>query len=111
MKTKGSRLSAGEKDAKKVVRIIDQAFQRVAKGKDTYGAFNPRKDVRELLKEAEEECLDAIAYIAFEVLRLKALRREIKRGGLPITGVPRSRGKRGRKGAKLPRKSSKRQHS
>ena len=57
-----------------VKAIFEEAFGRYKTGEQTYGVFDKDNDPRDLLKEAEEEMLDVIVYMAFEIARARGLR-------------------------------------
>lgn len=54
--------------------IFEEALRRYKKGEQTYGVFDKDNDPRDLLKEAEEEMLDVMVYMAFEIARARGLR-------------------------------------
>ena len=54
--------------------IFEEALRRYKTGEQTYGVFDKDNDPRDLLKEAEEEMLDVIVYMAFEIARARGLR-------------------------------------
>lgn len=54
--------------------IFEEAPRRYKKGEQTYGVFDKDNDPRDLLKEAEEEMLDVMVYMAFEIARARGLR-------------------------------------
>lgn len=57
--------------------IFEEALRRYKKGEQTYGVFDKDNDPRDLLKEAEEEMLDVMVYMAFEIARARGLREKL----------------------------------
>lgn len=53
--------------------VLRDAFYKYREGEKKYGPLDRSTDPRNFLKEAEAELLDAIVYMAFEVLRLRDL--------------------------------------
>jgi len=48
--------------------------ERLNLGYKDYGDLDIRKDKRDYLKEAEEEIIDAIVYLYFQLLRIKKIK-------------------------------------
>jgi len=61
----------GAENRARFAAVMDRAFERLARGRETYGPFDPATDRRDLRREAEEELLDAIAYCYFSILTLR----------------------------------------
>lgn len=53
--------------------ILDDAFSKYRKGEEKHGVIDLDNDPRNFLEEAEDELLDAIVYMAFEIRRIRAL--------------------------------------
>jgi len=51
--------------------VLEEAWARLERGRDTYGRFVPETDRRDLKREAEEEFLDAIVYAALGIYALR----------------------------------------
>ena len=64
------------KDSMEVEEVLDAAFKKYTVGIPKYGGLN--LSGRDFFEEAEQELLDAINYLAFEVIRIR--RRRNKRG-------------------------------
>ncbi len=57
--------------------IFEQALDKYRVGELKYGEFEPLADQRDLLKEAEAEILDAINYLAMQLIRLRKFQKQI----------------------------------
>ena len=55
--------------------ILADAFSKYKKGEEKYGVIDLDKDPRDFIEEAEAELLDAIVYMAFEISKLRRLKR------------------------------------
>lgn len=55
--------------------VIMEALSRYDNGRRKYGPLSLDTDGRDFLRETEEELLDAINYLAFEIIRLRSLKR------------------------------------
>jgi len=54
--------------------VIKEALTRYEGARSVYGPLDLSTDSRDFLLEAEEELLDAINYMAFQILRLRRMR-------------------------------------
>lgn len=61
-----------------IEEILQEALRKFDRGAEKYGAYVPETETRDLLREAEEEVLDAINYLCMFLLRLRAVRGKIK---------------------------------
>ena len=55
-------------------RVVRLVAERLAQGRREYGPLDPEGDRRDWLAEATEELLDAVVYLAAEMIRLQAHR-------------------------------------
>jgi hypothetical protein len=77
-----SPAAARAEDYTRFMAIMAAAFDRLRVGERTYGAFSPATDRRDLLREAEEELLDAIVYAYLAILKLEVAEAECRPEGL-----------------------------
>ena len=53
--------------------ILAEAERRMERGRHKYGEFDPATDPRDMLRELEEELLDAINYCTFMVQKIRQI--------------------------------------
>ena len=66
------------KDWELIQKVFKEATFRMLIGSNTYGEFNPATDKRDLLREAQEELLDAMNYLGMQYLKLEELKKAKK---------------------------------
>lgn len=58
----------------RIETVLREALEKYRRGEVKYGPFIPETETRDLLREAEEEILDGINYLAMFLVRIRALR-------------------------------------
>ena len=66
---------AEKRDWELVLGVFSLAARRMLDGAYDYGEFNPATDKRDLLREAQEELLDAMNYLGMQYLKLEELKK------------------------------------
>lgn len=60
-----------------LAHVFGLAMVKYVKAERKYGDYDPATDPRDLLDEAEEELLDAINYLAMQVIKLREIKANI----------------------------------
>jgi len=55
--------------------IFKAALQKYRAGEQKYGPYHPLTDNRDMIRETEEEILDAINYLGMFLIKLRAMKK------------------------------------
>ena len=65
-------------DVFQVGQILKRVLVRCEQGQKEYGTYKPETETRDMYEETEQELLDAIVYLCFEIIRLRCVRERVK---------------------------------